>query len=179
MRERRDPPIAGAYWLEEGAILAGEYPGAADEEAARERLARFLDAGIRTFVDLTEATEPLEPYAGLLGELAVERSVAVQHLRFAIRDASVPASAAQMQEILSVIRTEGAAGRPVYVHCWGGIGRTGTVAGCWLVERGLTGRDAIAHLAVLRAGTPDGRRPSPETAAQHAYILTSQGDTHV
>lgn len=175
MRERRDPPIAGAYWLEEGAILAGEYPGAADEEAARDRLARFLDAGIRTFVNLTEPREPLAPYAGMLRELAVERSVAVTHLRFAIRDASVPASPSHMREILSAMRMEVEAGRPVYVHCWGGIGRTGTVAGCWLVERGLTGRDAIAHLAALRAGTPDGRRPSPETAAQYACILSWQG----
>ena len=36
---------------------------------------------------------------------------------------------------------------PVYVHCWGGIGRTGTVVGCWLVRHGMTGDEALAEFA--------------------------------
>src|SRR5690606_41460522 len=55
----------------------------------------------------------------------------------------------------------------VYVHCWGGVGRTGTVVGCLLLDRGLaTGDDVLYRLAELRAGTRKGRRPSPETPAQ-------------
>jgi len=42
-------------------------------------------------------------------------------------------------------------GRGVYVHCWGGHGRTGMVVGCWLREQGLSGLDALERLAVLRA----------------------------
>ncbi|MFZ5949388.1 MAG: fused DSP-PTPase phosphatase/NAD kinase-like protein [Candidatus Rifleibacteriota bacterium] len=29
-----------------------------------------------------------------------------------------------------------AAGKPVYVHCWGGLGRTGVVVGCWSRRHG-------------------------------------------
>lgn len=165
------PPVPGAYWLADGTVLAGEYPGAADEDEGRAKLSMFLDAGIRTFIDLTEAREPLEPYAAMLRELAAARGIAVRHLRFPIRDASLPASPALMAEILATMRREVAAGRPVYVHCWGGIGRTGTVAGCWLVDAGLDGPAAMARLAELRAGTPDAATRSPETDAQHRFVL--------
>jgi protein-tyrosine phosphatase len=59
----------------------------------------------------------------------------------------------------------------VYVHCRGGIGRTGTVIGCWLARNGLTGQAALDRIAELRAGTPDGYTQSPETAAQRAFVL--------
>ena len=39
-----------------------------------------------------------------------------------------------------------AAGRCVYVHCRMGIGRTGTVLGCYLAEQGQTGMAALDEL---------------------------------
>ncbi|GIS99317.1 MAG: hypothetical protein CM1200mP26_10300 [Acidimicrobiales bacterium] len=32
-------------------------------------------------------------------------------------------------------------GRNVYVHCWGGSGRTGTIIGCWIRRHGLADAD--------------------------------------
>lgn len=58
----------------------------------------------------------------------------------------------------------------VYVHCYGGIGRTGVIASCYLVRRGLTGDEALAEIARLRQGTPDGHRLSPETPDQAARV---------
>ena len=75
-----------------------------------------------------------------------------------------------MASILDAIRAEIEARRPVYFHCWGGIGRTGTVAGCWLVDRGLSGDEAIERINELRRATPDGYRQSPETEAQRLFI---------
>ena len=41
-------------------------------------------------------------------------------------------------------------GRKAYVHCWGGVGRTGIVAGCYLIEHGhYTGEAALAQLQLL------------------------------
>ena len=54
---------------------------------------------------------------------------------------------AQVESILDTIDTAIAAGRRVYVHCWGGIGRTGTIVGCYLVRHGLTGDQALAEIA--------------------------------
>ncbi len=42
------------------------------------------------------------------------------------------------------------------MHCWGGVGRTGTVVGCWLVRHGLDDGDAIARIATLRRELPAG-----------------------
>jgi len=39
-----------------------------------------------------------------------------------------------------------ASGRRVYVHCRAGIGRTGTVVGCYLAEQGLDGSEALSQL---------------------------------
>jgi ADP-ribosylglycohydrolase/protein-tyrosine phosphatase len=163
-------PIPDSYWPFEGRLLAGEYPGAPTRTAARAKLAKLLDAGIRTFIDLTEQHEPLEPYAEVLNALASERGIEARHLRFEIPDLGIPAGRERMVAILAAIRDEVATGRPVYVHCWGGIGRTGTVVGCWLVEQGLTGEAALERIADLRQNTPDGWRQSPETEEQRRYI---------
>ena len=55
------------------------------------------------------------------------------------------------------------------MHCYGGIGRTGTVVGCWLIEQGAAGDDPIATIAELRANIRF-RRPSPETREQIAFV---------
>lgn len=151
-------------------LLAGEYPATDREDATRAKLAKFLSAGIRTFIDLTEEREPLAKYDGLLRELADERNIETRHVRYSVRDGCIPNERAHMERILVTIREELAAGRPVYVHCWGGIGRTGTVIGCWLVEQGLSGDEAIARIAELRKHTPDGHMPSPENEDQKLYI---------
>jgi protein tyrosine/serine phosphatase len=163
------PPIPGSYWLIDGTLLAGEYPAVYAHEKTRVRLSKFLDAGIRTFVNLTETSEPLTAYDAVLEELGAERGIETKHVRFSIPDHDVPGERDQMVRILATIREEIAAGRPVYVHCWGGIGRTGTVIGCWLVEDGLAGADAIARIAELRSTITD-TIPSPETDEQCRYI---------
>ncbi len=167
-------PIPSCYWLVDGLVLAGEYPGSRHAGMSRDRLQRFLDAGIRTFIDLTEETEPLAPYDAVLAELSRERGLAARHIRFAIRDADVP-SVSLMTQVLATIRQEVAAERPVYVHCWGGIGRTGTVAGCWLVGTGLSGVDAIDRIAGLREETPDRFARSPETDDQERFVCDWRG----
>lgn len=163
-------PIPDSYWLIEGALLAGEYPAEPDERRTREKLAKFLDAGILTFINLTESGEFLTPYESVLQELANERRLVTKHIRYPIRDVSVPRERAMMTQILTTIRAEVAEGRPVYVHCWGGVGRTGTVIGCWLVEEGVAGPEAIDRIAKLREHTPDGWKRSPETDEQCRFI---------
>jgi protein-tyrosine phosphatase len=75
-----------------------------------------------------------------------------------------------LAQVLAAIRQEISEDRPVYVHCWGGIGRTGTIIGCWVAESGLSGEDAIAQLADLRRDNADRARPSTETDLQRQCI---------
>jgi protein-tyrosine phosphatase len=61
--------------------------------------------------------------------------------------------------VLSRLSTNVDDGIPSYVHCWGGVGRTGTEISCWLVEHdALDGQEALACFAALRDGTPDAGR---------------------
>jgi len=164
-----ETPIRDSYWLIEGQLLAGEYPGAFNEDRARQKLEAILAAGIRSFIDLTQTVDPLEPYEPILQELAASMGLEVSYYRMPIRDMSIP-TIEVMAQILSTIETEIAAGRPVYFHCWGGIGRTGTVAGCWLVQQGHTCEDALDRIRELRAGTSDAGGESPQTDRQRAFV---------
>jgi atypical dual specificity phosphatase len=163
-------PIPDSYWVVDGLLLAGEYAGAASAPRARRKLDALLDAGIRSFFDLTEEGELL-PYDDMLRELASDRRIAVAYKRAPIPDLGVPRPAA-LQALLCQLTANVSAGTPSYVHCWGGIGRTGTVIGCWLVEHNsIDGNEALTRIADLRRDTPDGRRRSPETDEQCALVL--------
>ncbi len=60
----------------------------------------------------------------------------------------------------------------VYVHCWGGVGRTGVIVGCWLARHGFPGDQALVRLRELWRQCPKSRyRQSPETREQEQYIL--------
>jgi hypothetical protein len=164
-------PIAESYWVEPDRFLAGEYPGHFDPEQARRRLDAMIEAGFDTFIDLTKQGEVI-PYAKILSEQAQANAVSVQYYRFPIGDFGLP-SAAQMMSILDQIDESLGAGRKVYLHCWGGIGRTGTTVGCYLVRHGLDGEEALRKLAECWRQVPKSRiHPhSPETRQQVEFVL--------
>lgn len=168
----RPMPHPNCYWVVSGKLMAGEYPGDLKADAARAKIGALLDAGINCFVDLTEHEE-LIPYEPLLREEAGKRRAEVVHHRISIRDQEVPASAEVMHRILDTIDAAMAEGQVVYVHCWGGIGRTGTVVGCHLVRNGLGGEEALAKVLELYRATmaKRHRRPqAPETGPQCEWV---------
>lgn len=164
-------PIPNSYCVAEHTLFAGEYPGSApfmDATAAEEKLAKFLDLNITVFVDLTQHDE-LNAYHDTLTTLASERGIDVIHDRRPIKDSNI-CSEQQMCDTLDAIDAHHAAGRNVYVHCWGGIGRTGMTIGCWMVRHGHSADDA---LAIVEAGFSSMLKrvrmkewSSPETAEQ-------------
>ena len=163
----------GNCYLVAPQLIAGEYPGSSELLVAQDRLLRHLDAGITYFLDLTEEREE-RPYRELLMPLAASRGIQVLHQRLPIHDFAVPRTPAAMVEILDTIDAALAAQHTVYLHCLGGIGRTGTVVGCWLVRHGQTGEAALATIARHWHGVEKARyHPhSPETEAQHTYVRT-------
>lgn len=157
-------PLPNTYWVLPGLLLAGEHPSGLAPEATRQRVGVLVACGIECFLDLTHPTE-IEPYDQAL-------PFNVEYLRKPIRDHGVPEKRQHMMEILDCLHDALRAGRPAYLHCRAGIGRTGTVVGCLLVERGLTGEQALDELARLWQQSERSKFwPSvPETEAQTDYV---------
>ena len=163
-------PLSESYWVEENRFLAGEYPGSYDLETTRRHMDAFLAVGINTFIDLTQAHE-LVPYDAVLKEQAGYYDVSASYHRFAIRDHSIP-SIELMKNILNTIDTALNSGNRVYIHCWGGVGRTGVAVGCYFVRHGSTSEQSLLRVNQLyKTRSANFHFPnSPETEEQIEFV---------
>lgn len=120
-------PIYQSYEVRaNGIIYAGEYPGDKNDELARQKIEQMHHFGIRHFIDLTEEGE-LRPYSHLL-------PAGTTYTRFPIADCGAPKSIESVQSLLLRIEELKKMDGYVYVHCWGGVGRTGTIIACYLSQ---------------------------------------------
>ena len=160
-------PIDNSYWIIPGIFLAGEYPRNHDHESSVPKLQALTAADIRVFIDLTTPLDGLLPYRGILQQLDPH----AEHHTFPVPDMGTPLAEATASDILNEIDSALARGKGVYLHCWGGVGRTGTLVGCWLAQHGLDGDEALKKLGELWTRSPKSRfRESPETQQQRDYI---------
>jgi protein-tyrosine phosphatase len=112
---------------------------------------------------------PFVPYVPVVKSLAMERGIEVDFARFPIRDVDIPTSET-MRAILAWIDSHVAAERPCYVHCWGGRGRTGTVAGVHLIRRGAATPENFVQVIRALRGRDSGGGEAPETPAQRNFV---------
>jgi hypothetical protein len=172
-------PIPNSYWATP-LLLACEYPWT-PKDPCKPKLDALLRSGARTFIDLTECGE-LRPYCG--GVLTTRADLLgidkqeIEYHRFPIHDRCLPQSIEFMYSIMDVLRDNEKRGRITAVHCRGGIGRTGMVIGCWLIESGRAknGADALEIVArEWKTVEKCTRFPhSPETGPQFNFVLHFQ-----
>jgi len=162
-------PLPATYWVVPGRFLVGEYPGSQSRAEAMDRLRRFLVAGVTCFVDLTEPQE-LPSYEALL-PFATPDGRRVEYLREPIRDHGVPSGPETVVRVIALINDALDAGHVVYLHCRAGIGRSATVAACWLADRGGAA-EPLDELQVLWRQSERSRRwpVVPETEEQEQFV---------
>jgi protein-tyrosine phosphatase len=172
-------PCSRTYWVVDDVLLAGAYPGRPEPADHLRRIKSLFDAGTRTFINLQEENEtnnsgkPFVRYDDELRRHASDRGQRVAHLRFPIPDGGTT-SVDRMRCILDAIDLSLSADRPVYVHCFGGMGRTGTTICCWLLRHGLaTSENVLGLLTQLRqADVERAHWKAPENTAQEDFVLS-------
>ena len=170
-------PFERSYVILPNKLIAGEIPSAKTESAKLEKIQGLLDCNIDVVINLMEEVEVdnndeiIEDYSAILIEEAAKRNKKIEIYRYPIKDLSVPTEN-QMIAILNKIDEQIDLGKKVYVHCWGGVGRTGTVIGSYLIRHGFAEPDKVIYtIDYLKRTTSISQRESPETTEQCQFIL--------
>ena len=165
-----EAPFPDSYWVISGRFAAGKYPASTYfEEETRRKLQKLIKAGFTSFFDLSFPGEMPE-YDKLLLEEAGWYDVEVNYRSFPIREGKT-LSAEKMSAVLDALDQTLAAGNKVYLHCLGGIGRTGMVVGCYLVRHGTAAQQVLAEIARLREHTSNKWQHSPDSDEQARMVL--------
>jgi protein-tyrosine phosphatase len=106
------------------------------------------DHGAKVLVTLLERAEIAE-----LGNLrGFARRAGLEWVHFPIPDMWVPGDVEAARRLVQRILRSVERGDGVVVHCWGGLGRAGTIAASCLVARGVEPARAISLVRATRPG---------------------------
>jgi protein-tyrosine phosphatase len=151
------------YWIEgswPGRLAVGPRPRGG--EWLRDDIAGLKRDGIETVLSLLTPEE--EGDLDLAGEAGEVRSQRIEFISFPIADRQIPQSEAKWTEAVERVDRSLSKGAKVFVHCRQGIGRSGLLAACLLVRRGMSPGAAIDSVTIAR-----GVRV-PETPEQRDWI---------
>jgi atypical dual specificity phosphatase len=160
-----EPPTTKSFWVTDW-LLAGKYPGAQLDEPSQ--LPALLNAGVRTFIDLTEQVELVPNRFAVLRPYEDQLPSDVEYVRIPVVDVTSP-SREQVRSAIDAIRCGQDRG-VVYLHCRGGCGRTGVVVGCYLVDQGDSADRALKRVQELTSSIRP--NPCPETGEQIRMVRT-------
>ena len=170
-------PFERSYVILPNKLITGEIPSAKTESSKLEKIEGLLDCNIDVVINLMEEVEVdyndeiIEDYSAILIEEAAKRNKKIEIYRYPIKDLSIPTEN-QMIAILNKIDEKIDLGKKVYIHCWGGVGRTGTVIGSYLIRHGFAEPDKVFYtIDYLKRTTSISQRESPETKEQCQFIL--------
>jgi ADP-ribosyl-[dinitrogen reductase] hydrolase len=122
------------------------------------------EEGISLIITLMMPEELSEFGMGNIGSVASDNDIA--WVQIPIVDGDIPSEKQEysIRELINIIKHHVDAGLKVLIHCRGGLGRTGTIAGCYLTSCGVPLKETYAMLINAR-GTM-----CPENDLQRKYI---------
>jgi len=164
-------PFERSYWVLPNRFIVGEIPASMNEEETITKLNGLIRINVNVVINLMEEDEKnyenksFYDYAPYLNNHNIETH------RLPIKDLSIP-TIDMMRKILSIVQDSIRQKKIVYLHCWGGVGRTGTAVGCFLLNNSLASKEnVLATINYLKRTTSIDKRQSPETEEQRKFIM--------
>jgi len=186
--------------------MCGHYPGRCPsrpnpDDVIVDNLSAIRTAGICTFVCLQDELPPqdadwpedgvekkserapwakgnFQNYKRLMPTLDSDNEVSYVHYK--LPDLSIAKSLNDLDQIVSYLVSRIQSGDKLYIHCWGGRGRTGLISACVLgaLYEDITAQDALDRVQTayslrepwLMDADPDGGKKSPETEEQRLQV---------
>jgi protein-tyrosine phosphatase len=163
-------PFERSYWVLPNRFIVGEIPASMNEKQTVAKLNGLIRINVNVVINLMEEDEKnyenksFYDYGPYLNKHNIETH------RFPIKDLSIP-TIDMMRKILSIVQDSIRQKKIVYLHCWGGVGRTGTVVGCFLLNNSLASKENVLEtINYLKRTTSIDKRQSPETEEQRKFI---------
>ena len=151
------------YWLDEawpGKIALSARPRGGEWLA--DEVDDWKRAGVSAVVSLLEPQE--EQDLDLHGEAAEVRHDGLEFVSLPIPDRQVPKSEAALGRALENMEHSLSKGKNILIHCRQGVGRSGLVAACLLVKKGMSPGAAVEKISTARGVAV------PETEEQREWI---------
>lgn len=147
-----------------GRLILSGHPAALPGLSAEQAVAHYARLGARTLLTLLRPEELRALALEHLQALCTLNGLEWQHAPITDHQAPDPGFESWWATHAPRLHQQLDQGAAVAIHCWGGKGRTGTIAARILVERGLAPDAAMAAVRACRPG-------AIETAVQAEYVL--------
>lgn len=166
-------PTPNSNYLLDERIIFGWYPTPHSNGLFSNNILDLLKSGRDVFVNLTTFREKNSLY-DYQPTVRVFRDNPV-FIHYPIEDGGLPSDDVTFSHLINRLNLLLKENRKLYIHCRGGHGRSGLVAGCLLISMGYEANVVLKMLSTAhgtRQYLPD--YPCPQTSAQVNYVLKYQ-----
>jgi len=147
-----------------GRLILSGHPAALPGRTAEQAVSHYARLGAGTLLTLLRPEELHALGLEHLEVLCASNGLEWRHAPISDHQAPDPGFESWWSRHAPGLHQQLDEGKAVAIHCWGGKGRTGTIAARILIERGLAPEAAIAAIRQCRPG-------AIETTAQVDYVL--------